>query len=71
MAKLATVRVLLSVAVARGWQVYQLDVNNAFLHEDLRDEIYMKIPPGYEQLFPGKVCRLRKSLYGLRQSPRN
>lgn len=70
-AKLATVRVLLSVAVARGWQVDQLDVNNAFLHGELTDEIYMKIPPGYTHLYPGKVCRLRKSLYGLRQSPRN
>ncbi|KAJ4737614.1 Transposon Ty1-H Gag-Pol polyprotein [Rhynchospora pubera] len=70
-AKMSTVRTLVSLAANEGWKLHQLDVKNAFLHGDLLEEVYMEIPPGFGTAQTiGKVCRLRKSLYGLKQSPR-
>ncbi|KAJ9683729.1 hypothetical protein PVL29_019345 [Vitis rotundifolia] len=70
-AKIASVRLLLSMAAMCSWPLYQLDIKNAFLHGDLAEEVYMEQPPGFvAQGESGLVCRLRCSLYGLKQSPR-
>ncbi|RVW19501.1 Retrovirus-related Pol polyprotein from transposon TNT 1-94 [Vitis vinifera] len=54
-----------------GWMIHQLDIKNAFLHGDLEEEVYLEQPPGFvAQGEYGKVCRLKKALYGLNQSPR-
>ncbi|GJR32061.1 ribonuclease H-like domain-containing protein [Tanacetum coccineum] len=68
--KPATIRTVLSLALARNWPMHQLDVKNAFLNGDLSETVYMHQPPGFvDSRFPHHVCRLQRSLYGLKQAP--
>lgn len=69
-AKLATVRVIISLATAKHWPLCQLDINNAFLHGYLEEEVYMRPPLGYDKAKTGEVCLLKRSLYGLKQASR-
>jgi histone deacetylase 1/2 len=69
--KAATIRLILSIVVSKGWSLRQLDVQNFFLHGVLEEEVYMKQPPGYEDKSrPNFVCKLDKAIYGLKQAPR-
>ncbi|CAL1353780.1 unnamed protein product [Linum trigynum] len=69
--KHTSIRVLLAIVAHYDLELEQLDVKTAFLHGELEEKIYMTHPEGFE--VPGKedyVCKLKKSLYGLKQSPR-
>jgi histone deacetylase 1/2 len=69
--KPATIRLVLSIAVCNNWTVRQLDVQNAFLHGNLSEVVYMDQPPGFKHpQFPDHLCKLKRSLYGLKQAPR-
>lgn len=68
-AKLSTIRLIFALAAALDMVIHHVDVDSAFLNGELEEEVYVKQPEGY--VVPGKehlVCRLRKSLYGLKQA---
>lgn len=69
--KPVTIRSVLSIALMHNWNIRQLDVSNAFLHGTLSEVVFMHQPPGFvDPMYPSHVCRLRKTIYGLRQSSR-
>ena len=69
--KMNTVRTVMSIATNCDWPLFQMDVRNAFLHGELEEEVYMDLPPGLHTSSENRlVCRLKKAIYGLKQSPR-
>ncbi|KAF0921006.1 hypothetical protein E2562_037985 [Oryza meyeriana var. granulata] len=65
-ARMESVRMLLAVAAQRGWLVHHKDVKSAFLNGELKEEVYVRQPPGFIAAgHEGKVLRLKKALYGL------
>jgi hypothetical protein len=70
-ARLTTIRLLLSLATSYGIFVHQMDVKTDFLNRELKEEIYMNQPDGIAvKGQQGIVCKLLKSLYGLKQAPK-
>jgi len=63
------VHTVLSLALSRNWPIHQLDVKNAFLHGHLSETVYSVQPTAFEDpVHPSFVCRLNRSLYGLKQA---
>jgi hypothetical protein len=69
-AKMTTVHTILSIAASQGWPLHQMDVKNVFLHGDLKENIYMSPSLGLCSSLSSAVCKLKWSLYGLKQGPR-
>jgi len=70
-ARLEAIRLLLSYAVNHSIILYQMDVKSTFLNGVILEEVFVKQPPGFEDLkYPDHVYKLKKSLYGLKQAPR-
>ena len=70
--KMNSIRTILSIAASLDLEVEQLDGKTAFLHGDLEEEIYMEQPEGFEVYgMKHMVCKLNKSLYGLKQAQGN
>jgi hypothetical protein len=71
-AKLESIRILLSYATYHGFKLYQMDVKSAFLNGLIKEEVYVEQPPGFEDSeYPNHVYKLSKALYGLKQAPRS
>ncbi|KAK4695272.1 putative transposase, partial [Phenoliferia sp. Uapishka_3] len=65
----SSVRAILALAAQNGWKLQQFDVSSAYLHGTLKEEVYLRQPPGFgDESDPSGVLRLRKSLYGLCQA---
>lgn len=70
-ARIETIRLIIAIAGSYGWEVHHLDVKTAFLHGELKEEVYVTQPEGFiVQGEEHKVYKLKKALYGLRQAPR-
>eukprot|EP00253_Pinus_taeda_P020995 PITA_20995 len=68
-AKINSISLVLSLSSAFKWEVHHMDVKSAFLHGELHEEIYMEQPTGFIQTYSSFICRLKKSLYGIKQTP--
>ena len=70
-ARMETIRLVISLAAQSNWNIYQLDVKSAFLNGFLEEEVYVEQPKGYvKKGHEEKVLKLRKALYGLKQASR-
>jgi hypothetical protein len=70
-ARLETIRILLAFAASKGFKLYQMDVKSAFLNGVIQKEVYIRQPPGFENLkYPNRVYKFSKALYELKQAPR-
>ena len=70
-ARMEAIRILIAFATFMGFKLYQMDVKSAFLNGDLKKEVIVKQPLGFEDVeLPDHVFRMNKALYGLKQAPR-
>ena len=70
-ARLESIRMLLSFASFKIFKLFQMDVKSAFLNDFIEEEVYVEQPPGFvNHQFSNHVFRIQKALYGLKQAPR-
>src|SRR5277367_4212948 len=69
-AKFTSIRALIAIGASHDLEMHQMDVKTAFLNGDLNEEIYMTVPEGIDHDAITSICKLKKTLYGLKQSPR-
>jgi hypothetical protein len=69
-AHLEAIRILLAFAASKGFKLYQIDVNSAFLNGVIQEKVFVRQPLGFENLkYPNRVYKCSKALYGLKQAP--
>ena len=69
---LMSIRILLAIAAFYDYEIWQMDVKMAFLNENLSEDVYMIQPEGFvDPTNARKICKLRKSIYGLKQASRS
>ncbi|GJT25667.1 retrotransposon protein, putative, ty1-copia subclass [Tanacetum coccineum] len=70
-ADIRAIRILIAIAVFYDYEIWKMDVKTAFLNRYLNEEVYMEQPKGFvNQKFPNRVCKLKRSIYGLKQASR-
>jgi hypothetical protein len=68
-ARLEVILILLGFAASKGFKIYQIDVKSAFLNGAIQEEVFVRQPPGFENLkYPNRVYKLSNALYGLKQA---
>ena len=70
-AMLKSIRILLVIATHYDYEIWQMDVKTTFLNGNLTDEVYMTQPKGFTSESGSKVCKLQRSIYGLKQASRS
>ncbi|GJW91612.1 retrotransposon protein, putative, ty1-copia subclass [Tanacetum coccineum] len=71
-AKIKSFRIMLAIAAFHDYEIWQMDVNTAFLNEKLTNDVFMAQPEGFENAkYPKRVCKLQKAIYGLKQASRS
>jgi Reverse transcriptase (RNA-dependent DNA polymerase) len=67
-----SIRILLAIAAFHDYEIWQMDIKTAFLNGNLEDDVYMTQPMDFEDLNnANKVCKLKRSIYGLKQASRS
>ncbi|GKF14346.1 retrotransposon protein, putative, ty1-copia subclass [Tanacetum coccineum] len=70
-ADIRAIRILIAIAAFYDYEIWQMDVKTAFLNGYLSEEVYIEQPEGFVNLkFPNRVCKLKRSIYGLKQASR-
>ncbi|NWD34177.1 hypothetical protein HX793_30735, partial [Pseudomonas reactans] len=71
-AKIKSIRIMLAIAAFHDYEIWQMDVKTAFLNGKLTEDVYMNQPEGFvDAKYPNKVCKLERSIYGLKQASRS